>query len=82
MGASGRSLRRSLEAGLRDAPHCSGAGLWLPSTVAALRDHSCIKLLIFVSSTSVSDSGETQRKQTVILGTIPQPQAKQPEKQV
>lgn len=54
----------SLEAGLRSAPHLSCAGLLLPLPMAdrGWRGHSCIKLLIFVSSTSVSDSGETGKK--------------------
>lgn len=46
------------------------------------RGHSCIKLLIFVSSTSVSDSEETEKNQSLWAATIPQRQAEQPEKQV
>lgn len=52
------SEKESLKAGLRSAPRLSCAGLWLPLPTAdtGKRGHSCIKLLIFVSSTSVSDS--------------------------
>lgn len=54
----------SLKAGLRSAPHLSCAGFLLPLPMAGggWRGHSCIKLLIFVSSTSVSDSGETEKE--------------------
>lgn len=63
---------RSLEAGLRSAPHLSCAGLWLLLLMAdaGWRGHSCIRLLIFVSSTSVSDSGETERKKSLQADTI------------
>lgn len=53
----------------------------MPMAGAGWRGHSCIKLLIFVSSTSVSDSGGTERKQPLQAAGTLQRQAEQPEKQ-
>lgn len=51
----------------------SCAGLWLPlpTADAGKRGHSCIKLLIFVSSTSVSDSEETEKKPVIVSSHHP-----------